>query len=134
MGILADVREVADLVRKVGDMDLYRKMIDLQSEVIELADKNSQLTQTVNELTAKLALTETMKFHDHFYWRDVDPEPYCPRCFDVDRKAVHVIRPRAGSLPWKCPQCKFEVRLNAVPSGPKFAITDADPLGRGPID
>ena len=132
MGILADVKEVADLIKKVGDMELYRKMIELQAEVIQLADRNSHLSQEVAELKAKVELRATMKFHDHFYWREGDPDPYCPRCFDVDRKAVHVIGPRAGSLPWTCPQCKFETRLNVTPSGPKFAITDEDPLGRGP--
>ena len=34
MGIIDNAKEVADLIKKIGDVDLYKKIVDLQSQIV----------------------------------------------------------------------------------------------------
>jgi hypothetical protein len=110
MSLVGEFKEVAALVKKIGDADLYRKIVDLQGEVVDLAQKNMDLSQEVAKLKEQLALKGAMHFRNQFYWQEGDSEPFCPRCFEADHRAIHLLRPRAGSIPWKCPNCKYELR------------------------
>ena len=38
MSIINNAKEIADLIKKIGDVELYRKIIELEGEIIELTN------------------------------------------------------------------------------------------------
>ena len=106
MSIISSGKEIIDLIQKAGDMDLYRKMVDLQGELVKLAGTNVELSKKNADLEKQLALKQTMEWSGDYYWIKDDPTPFCPRCFDHDHKAIHLAHTREMRKPWACPHCK----------------------------
>jgi len=108
MGAIDNVKEVAKLVKDLGNMELYRQILDLQGEIMELTQENREMQNRVHELEKTLNQVKQMKFQPPFYYIEGDPVPHCPRCWEVDRRAVHFLEPvkvMAGTR-YDCPQCK----------------------------
>jgi len=80
MSILENMKEVADLVKKIGDVELYRKIVELEGEVVELTRSKRLLEQQVEELEAQAAFKKKLSFRKPFYFAEGDDVPYCPRC------------------------------------------------------
>jgi len=111
MGAIDNVKEVAKLVKKLGNMELYQQILDLQGEIMDLTQANRELRENVQKLEDKLSQVKTMNFNSPFYYTVCDDVPYCPRCWEVDRKAVHYPKPAAtntGPL-YTCPECNVKI-------------------------
>ncbi len=53
---------------------------------------------------------QSLQYRKPFYYKKGDDQPYCARCWDVDRKAVHLVGPTQdseGNEAFRCPQCKI---------------------------
>jgi hypothetical protein len=102
------VKEVADVIKKAGDIELYRKIIEAEGEIIELTRKNRHLEEEVQQLKEKLALRGAMQFKEPFYYQKGDQTPYCPACWETKQAAVHVtlIYDEPIETRWDCPHCK----------------------------
>jgi len=100
MGIVENIKETAKLIQKIDNIDLYRRILDLQAEVMELVDENRRLKE-------QLQVRSELTFDKGAYWLGKDEKtrdgPFCSRCWDVDRKLVR-IRCAPGYTP-VCPQC-----------------------------
>lgn len=108
MGIIENIKEVADLVKKAGNIDLYRKITELEGEIIELTHQKRSLEEQVEELNRLLNVKQQMVFNKRFYYQGDNAHPYCHNCWEVDEKAVHLDRPQdmmAGPR-YDCPNCK----------------------------
>jgi hypothetical protein len=111
MGAIDNVKEIAKLVRDLGNMELYRQILDLQGEITELTQTNRELQTKVRELEETLHQVGQMEFRTPFYYAKGDDTPHCPRCWEVDKKAVHYPPPfqsNAGPV-YKCPNCKLDI-------------------------
>jgi hypothetical protein len=108
MGVIENMKELADLIKKAGDIDLYRKIIESEGEVIELTRENRRLEDKVSELEKTLALEEKMHFTEPFYYQQGDKTPYCPACWEGKKIAVHVTFnfDNQERTRWDCPLCK----------------------------
>lgn len=82
MGILDNAKEIADLIKKVGDVDLYRKIVELEGEIVELTRQKRALEERVAELTDALAFKSHLTYREPFYFADGDEVPYCPKCWE----------------------------------------------------
>ena len=91
MGIVENIKDAADLAKKVGDLELYRKIVHLEGEVMDLTREKRQAEQRIEELQKQLALKAKMTFNQPFYYQEGDDVPFCPRCFEKDTQAVHVV-------------------------------------------
>ena len=40
MRIINDAKDLAGLIKQIGDIELYQKILDLQSSILELSDEN----------------------------------------------------------------------------------------------
>jgi len=111
MGAIDNVKEVAKLVKELGNMELYRQILDLQGEIMELTQANRELRENMQKLEDKLSQVEKMTFRSPFYYTEGDDVPYCPRCWEVNRKAVHYPEPRntvSGTM-YTCPECDCKI-------------------------
>jgi hypothetical protein len=108
MGILDEMKEVADLVKKIGDIDLYRRINKLEGEVIDLTRDKRHAEEKVQELERALKFNKELSLKNGFYWLQGDDNPFCVGCWDAKRMAVHVKRLaflKDGNR-YECPHCK----------------------------
>ena len=105
MGIIENIKDAADLAKKVGDLELYRKIVHLEGEVMDLTREKRQAEQRIEELQKQLDLKAKMTFRQPFYYQDGDDVPFCPRCYEKETEAVHVISRGATDTYWDCPAC-----------------------------
>jgi hypothetical protein len=91
MGVNQNVKELAD-PKKAGDVELYGRIVELEGEVIELTRQLRVAEQKVEHLQAKPTTTAKLTFHEPFYYAADESVPYCPRCFEARKLAVHLHR------------------------------------------
>jgi hypothetical protein len=113
MSIIENTKEIAELVKKLGDIDLYKRIVELEGEIIELSRQKWQLAQKVDELEKKTALKAAMRFQQPLYFQDSDAVPFCPTCYETGERAIHLLdygvfnSPQKGPLiHWYCTVCK----------------------------
>jgi hypothetical protein len=109
MGVVENLKDVAELVKKAGEIELYKQISAAEDEVREIAREKRRLEDRVQELEHALLFKDETEFKAPFYYlKQGDQTPYCPRCWEKDRHAIHVVfifdnRERTR---WDCPACK----------------------------
>ncbi|MGM7723740.1 hypothetical protein [Metabacillus sp. Hm71] len=108
MSIISDIKSVAEVVQKADNIDLYRKLLDVQAEAMDLMEKYNNLKEENKLLKEQLETAGKMTYKDKMYFREDDKDPYCSKCWDVDRKLVRM----HGDTPYwfQCPSCKTIVQ------------------------
>jgi hypothetical protein len=108
MSIIDNVKDIAELIKKLGHTDLCRKILDLEEEIVALTRQIRSLEEENEELKKTLSLIKKMKSKKPFYFQDGDPVPFCPRCWEKDKNPVHLIGPvkLAAGRRYGCPNCK----------------------------
>ena len=112
MSIIDNAKEIADLVKKVGDIDLYRKIVELQAEVVQLSTRNFELEKKAKDLEDDLHRKQSLAHVRLIYYADDDPIPFCPRCWEIDNKLIHLFGPVKVTDPavqfWQCLVCHYD--------------------------
>jgi hypothetical protein len=109
MGVVENLKDVAELVKKAGEIELYKKISAAEDEVREITREKRRLEDRVEELAHALRFKEETVFKVPFYYlKQGDQTPYCPRCWEKDKHAVHVIFhfDNEERTRWDCPECK----------------------------
>jgi len=107
MGIIETIKDVVTLVQKADNIDLVKHVLALQTQAQELIEENRNLKEKVRELEGLLQLAKSLSFQAPFYVADGDPVPFCPRCWEADRKPVHVVKIFGGARTrWDCVECR----------------------------
>ena len=78
MGTIENVKEMAILIKNLGDLDLYRRILDLQGEIIDLTGAKRSLDEENHELKKQLEFSKKMQFNEPFWYTEGDHVPYCP--------------------------------------------------------
>jgi hypothetical protein len=109
MGLIETVKDVVSLVQKADNIDLMKQVMSLQTQAYEMLNENQSLREKISALESTLSAAGKLTFKAPFYFADGDETPICPRCWEVDRRTVHLHGPfRVTGLRWDCPQCKRE--------------------------
>jgi hypothetical protein len=86
----------------MDNVPLLQKILDLQQSSFALVEENHDLRVRVRDLEEALRRRESLTFREGYCWREGDPIPFCPKCFEGDGKAVHL----QGADEYKrCLQC-----------------------------
>jgi hypothetical protein len=105
-------KEIADLIQKYNDTDLYRKIIHLEGEILELSRANHKLERENSDLQTKLEFQGKMTFKKPFYLQEGDSQPFCAQCWESSRNVIHVLGPTRDDInevfAWDCPKCKTD--------------------------
>lgn len=110
MGIIENAREIADLIKKYNDQELYEKIVGLREEILKLREQNLALYEENASLKKERHTHERLVRDGNCYYLDDDPKrerPYCLTCWDHDRKLVSLIlgRNRIG-VTLRCCACE----------------------------
>jgi hypothetical protein len=102
------MKDIADLVKKAGDIDLYRRIVNLEGEVIDLTPDKRRAEEKIEQLERALQFQGELKFRTPYFYAEGDPDPYCPGCWGSKRQAVRVTKVRIPSVGncMQCPACK----------------------------
>ena len=127
MGVVENMKDVADLVKKFNDIELNRRILALENEVLDLSRDKRRAEEKVEELDRKLRLKSDLKFVPPFYYLAGDRTPYCPSCWPVKQIAVHLFKNYGNEeeTRWDCPNCKHMYLVNKGnenPDSPAFAV------------
>ena len=118
MGIVSEIKDAAKIAQQIGNIELYEKIHNLQSQVEELMQqvrhKNQQL-QSEDQEIAKLKEALAVKkdfFRDKcgfFHSVDETGKPtgaaLCPICIQDNQKEIPV---DTSGYRAKCPKCKAD--------------------------
>lgn len=115
MGIYEAIKDAANIASKADNIELYRLLIDVQKESLDLLEENRQLKLKIAELEDNKGIDESLIYNNNSYFLKDDTryiEPYCTRCWDADRKLIrlHIEEwPDRSNLSGECPSCKSRV-------------------------
>lgn len=114
MGVIENMKEVADLVQKIGDINLNRKIVNLEGEVLALTREKRHLELKVEELERVVKLKKGLAFKEPFYYLEGDKTPYCPGCWEDKQASIHLTY--SGNyqftIDWLCPVCKHRYEVS----------------------
>ncbi|MBR2566588.1 MAG: hypothetical protein IKE29_18505 [Paenibacillus sp.] len=105
MSIISDIKEVATIVQKADNIELYKKILDLQSEAMNILEQNNNLKAEVRELRDRFEIQEKLTFKNNKYWISNDEGPFCTKCWDVEKKLVRHQDLYNGY--YTCPNCRM---------------------------
>jgi hypothetical protein len=108
MGVIEDVGSIAELIKKIGDIELYRQIVTLETKVRELSRDKMRSDDRVVELETMLKFKEELTFKDGLYWLKGDETPFCPACWDAKKLAIRIKRLILPSHGYRlqCPNCQ----------------------------
>ncbi len=111
MGIIENAKDLAELIKKAGDVELYRRIVELEGEVIELTHENRSIKEELRQRGEQGEIQRSLEHDGEKYWRNHDGKkdgPFCATCWDVDSKLVrmrsyHDVRDRLRHV---CEYCR----------------------------
>jgi hypothetical protein len=108
MGLYEGIRDVAKLVQQADNIELYRQLIDLSMQAIDMQNEISRLTNENNEFKKQKEIEEQiLRFENELYVQlknDESKIKYCSNCWDTIRKLVQVHF--YDDFGTQCPNCK----------------------------
>ena len=115
MSIIENAKEIADLIKKIGDIELYRKIIELEGEIIDLTRALRGKEDLITELERSLHVSRELTFRKPFYYSKDEKDPYCANCWETKKMVVHAIYfgEWASGHRYECPNCKTQIHLDA---------------------
>ena len=109
MGLVENFKQVVEVVQKIDNVGLYRQILSLQSDALNLMQENMSLRDEVRVLKEKLTIRGEITFESNAYWLDREGKragPFCSACQDTKEQLVR-LQPFIN-VPGRhrCPSCK----------------------------
>lgn len=129
---------VGDLIKNnkqteavVAVTDIQIKLGQLSAQFMELSQANAGLAKENSELKEKLEFKAKLKFKKPFYMTEDSDGPFCPKCWDDDKKGIRLDGPSSGYKRWDCPKCKNHFMENPDYQSPALGMkSDWNPYDR----
>jgi regulator of replication initiation timing len=102
MGVIETVKDIGVLVQKLDNMDLVKRLVELQEQVYDVVTENRDLKEQNRTLQETLTTREQLTFRKNSYWNGQEG-PFCSRCWDADGQLVR-LHTQQGFYP-RCPKC-----------------------------
>ena len=84
-GAISTVRELMEILklRKFNDLELQRKIVELDGQVNELTRENERLR-------SKLESKAKTRFENPYYYEEESEVPLCPKCYDNSKGELRI--------------------------------------------
>jgi hypothetical protein len=112
MGLIDAARDAIKLVDKANNLDLYKRLVDLQVEAVELTEQLKGKDERIAHLEDALLLKGKLVCKGSVYFVVDDggnftDGPFCTKCFDVDHNKCRIVpRGRIANPDVWCLRCK----------------------------
>jgi hypothetical protein len=94
MSIIDHAKEIADLIKKYNDQDLYERIVGLREEILALREENLTLREEVKAGKVAADVSSRLRRDGNCYFFDDDKSkerPFCLTCWDADRRLISLI-------------------------------------------
>ena len=115
MSIIDNVKNVAGLIHKADNIELYGKILDLQKDAMDIVEENRNLKEENRSLKKRIELVGKMIFERNTYWiieGENKDGPFCSACWDDKNKKVRMQIRHDDSTCCDCPVCKLFVQMD----------------------
>ena len=92
---LDNVRSIVQLSQKFGDVELKRRIVDLEDQVAELARERRILAEENEELRRELETRAKTSFRSPYWFEEGQEVPLCPNCYESSgyKLRIHLTHP-----------------------------------------
>ena len=132
MNILDNAKDIAELIKKYNDQELYQRIIDLRDEIFDLKNENLQLKEDLLSAQKQQSDGDSMVWDAPYYWKIVGEEkdgPFCQHCWDKDKKPIRLQESNKGY--WRCDVCSNHCKDDSYVPAPKIDRRRSLRIGRG---
>jgi hypothetical protein len=85
--------------------ELISSLADLKMELADIKVDLIEKDESIRELNERLKEKESLSFDGKFYLKEGDNIPFCPTCWESNKKAIHLIFKHYQSF-GKCQECE----------------------------
>lgn len=83
---ISTIKNISEIVKKYNDLELMKKIVELQTEVFDLQMENLALKKQVTSMDEREKMTR--REPHGYYYKEGEEVPHCPRCWENDGKAI----------------------------------------------
>ena len=105
MGVIEILRDIVELAKKTNNLELTKKVVELEEQINTLSREKRTIEGQVAELQSTLSFSKVLSFKTPFFYAEGEPVPYCPNCWEGNRKSIHLVEATKGW--YKCPHCNW---------------------------
>lgn len=112
MNIIENAKEAVKLVQQIDNIELYKKILDVQSDGLEIMEQLKEKIEKIDILEKALEFKGKLVVRGSAYFLTNDSDeiidgPFCTKCFDIDHKKCRIIpRGRIDHSEVQCLKCK----------------------------
>ena len=111
LGLYDSVKEVAGIIQKADNIELYSKILDVQKEAIDLIEENRKLKNKICELEETMNLKKSVRYIEDAYYIEKEDGtfdgPFCRVCWDTTGKLVRMSKGIYIGGEAACKVCNF---------------------------
>lgn len=107
MGLYEGIKDVARVIQQADNVELYKQLIELSAQALDLQNEIVRLTAENVELKKSKDIEDRIERHSEPYLTlngDSEQIIFCSHCWDYERKLVQVRCNESGSF--KCVHCE----------------------------
>lgn len=110
MGLYDGIKDVAKVMQQADNIELYRQLLDLSAQALEMQAEISRLKEDNEDLRKRQNLSARIIRHTEPYITLIDEETalyYCSHCWDVEKLLVQLdCNDYNGTF--ECPHCHMK--------------------------
>lgn len=107
MGLYEGIKDVASIAQKADNIQLYKQLLDLGAQALDMQDEIRKLKEENAELKKEKNLESKIIRHNQPYITLSDDEnnlKYCATCWDNNRKIIQM--KTLDNMKYYCHACK----------------------------
>jgi len=107
MGLYEGIKDVAKVIQQADNVELYRQLIDLSAQALDMQNEISRLSTENVELKKMRDVENRIERHQEPYislTNDSEQILFCSRCWDYEQKLIQVKCYVSGAF--KCTHCE----------------------------
>ena len=92
MSLIDTGKLVIQAIQESDNIAANRYVLEMQAEALDMQREHDRLVRHVQELEDKLALVDAMRFDQDsgLYYQADDKTPFCQKCWEKEKVAVHL--------------------------------------------
>lgn len=98
MGINDTLSSLKDILVGLDNAQAMGTLIELQQQAYSILDENRELRLKLEDIQRLDEMSHKLTFRSNAYFLEGDENPYCTKCWDADKKMVHLTKTERASM------------------------------------